>query len=322
MNLPDIYFEPEWGQLYAEKDNGIYSKFVFENESGLVYYSFIKRKIDIVIDGMSYYDIITPYGFGGPIVLQCKEGCKSKLLGSFKSAFDAYCAKENVVTDSCRFSPWLMNHLDFQHMYEVVPNFSTVGIDLSVEDVFMDEIKSKKRNMIRKAQKLGVEIHFDFEGKEIDSFIRIYENTIDKNNISDYYRFDASFFKRNFIELKDRIFIAYALYEKKIISIAFFLLGGEYLHYHLAANDTDYFGIPANDLMLYKVALYGKEIGKKYFMLGGAGSNKSLHSHKMGFTRYGEYPFHKGRRICDQEIYDKILHNCEKVDLNFFPSYR
>ncbi|NPD46744.1 GNAT family N-acetyltransferase [Lentimicrobium sp. S6] len=322
MNLPDIYFEPEWGQLYAEKDKGEYSNFVFEDENGLIYYSFVKRKIDIEVDGESYFDIVSPYGFGGPVVLHYAEGCKHQLLATFKIAFDAFCKRENIVTDSCRFSPWLMNHLDFEHMYEVVPNFSTVGIDLSVEDVFMDEIKSKKRNMIRKAQKLGVEIHFDFEGKEIDSFIRVYEKTIEKNSISDYYRFSASFFKKNFEELKDKICIAYATYEKKIISIAFFLLGSEYVHYHLAANDTDYFGIPANDLMLYKVALYGKEIGKKYFMLGGAGSNKALHSHKMGFTREGEYPFFKGRRVCDKEIYDKLLQNCTKVDMNFFPSYR
>jgi hypothetical protein len=322
LELPDIYFEPKWGKLYEKKDEGKHSYFIFDDEFGKVYYSFVKREISIKLEEQFYYDIITPYGFGGPIVISSVDGKKPELIENFKLAFDCYCIDNRIVTDSCRFSPWLKNHLDFSTMYEIVPNFSTVGINLSVDDIFMDEIKSKKRNMIRKAQKLGVEIQYDFMGENIDSFIEIYEKTIEKNNISNYYRFTKEFLKKNFEDLKDSIFIAYARYQDKVISIAFFLLGKEYIHYHLAANDPDYFGVPANDLLLYSVAEYGKKIGKKFFMLGGAGSNKALHSHKMGFTKKCEFDFFKGRRVCNKEIYDKLLDKCDFIDPNFFPSYR
>ena len=322
MILPDIYFEPIWGELYAIKENGTHQTFFHDSIHGQAYYSFVKRIIDIKVEDETYFDIITPYGFGGPIIIENKINNKNELLNEFKEAFDNYCSENRIVTDSCRFNPWLKNHLDFAHMYEIVPNYTTIGIDLSVDNIFMDELRSKKRNMIRKAVKLGVTIHFDFEGKYIDVFLSIYEKTIIKNQISDYYRFSKAFLLDNFNRLRGKILIAFAEYKKNIISIAILLLSDQYIHYHLAANDTDYNGIPANDALLYEIAEYGKKNGFKYFMLGGAGANTTLHNHKIGFTKNSEFNFYKGRRICNPDVYKKILINCNKVDISFFPSYR
>lgn len=322
MNLPDIYFEKNWGELYAIKENGIHQTFLLDSQHGQVYYSFVKRVINVKINGKTYFDIITPFGFSGPVVVNHRKDEKDKLLKEFKVSFDNYCLENKIVTDSCRFNPWLKNHIDFAHMYELIPNYSTIGIDLSVDNIFMNELSSKKRNMIRKAAKLGVTIHFDYEGEFIDVFLSIYEKTIIKNSISDYYRFSKDFLLDNFNRLKGNIIIAYAKYEEKIISIVLLLLSDNYIHYHLAANDTSYKGIPANDMLLFEVAEFGKKNGYKYFMLGGAGGNTALHRHKMGFTKKTEFNFYKGKRICNSEIYEKILANSSKVDKSFFPSYR
>ncbi len=322
MNIPDIYFDPVWGKLYAIKDNGIHHVFEYKSINGCVYYSFVKRKIDIKIDNNIYYDIITPYGFSGPIILDLKNNKKDELLSEFKNSFDDYCDENNIITDSCRFNPWLKNHLDFSHMYKLIPNFSTLGVDLTVENIFMDELSSKKRNMIRKANKLGVEINYDFEGKYIDEFLEIYKQTIMKHDISNYYFFTKDFLIKNFRELKDKIMFGYAVYNNKIISIAIFLLSYPYIHYHLAANDREFQSVPANDTLLYNIAEYGKKNNYHYLMLGGAGGNKALQSHKKGFTKKVEFDFYKGARICNKEIYDLLLKKCNKVDENFFPSYR
>jgi len=320
MNLPDIYFEPIWGELYAEKDIGTHHTFEYNSNNGKVYYSFIKRKIDLTIDSVFLYDIITPYGFSGPIVLETKN--KSVLLIEFKEAFDIFCEQNNIITDSCRFNPWIKNHEDFSHMYQIVPSFTTLGIKLDVEDIFIKEFSSKKRNMVRKANSLGIQIHFDFEGNNISEFLKIYKNTILKNNITSYYNFNMEFLLKNFKILKNKIFITYAEYENQIISIAIFLKSDKFIHYHLAANDTNYNGIPANDLLLYEVALYGKKNDFKFLMLGGGGGNLNLHNYKKGFTKDTEFDFYKGRRVCNSVIYDKILSKCNKIDESYFPSYR
>ncbi len=322
MKLPDIYFESEWGELYAIKDNGTHQTFLLNSNNGQVYYSFVKRVIDIRVDGKLYFDIITPYGFSGPVIIDCNVNRKNALLEEFKIEFDKYCVINDIVTDSCRFNPWLKNHEDFTHMYELIPNYSTLGIDLSVGNIFTDEISSKKRNMIRKAKKLGVTIHFDFEGEKLETFLAIYEKTIVKHNISNYYRFTKDFLLDNFNILRGKIFLSYAEYEKNIISIAVFLIGDNYIHYHLAANDGSYSGVPASDALIYEVAEYSKNNGYKYLMLGGAGGNAAIQRHKMGFTKKTEFPFYKGNRICNPKIYKKLLINCDKIDRTFFPSYR
>lgn len=176
--------------------------------------------------------------------------------------------------------------------------------------------------MVRKAKKLGVTIHFDYDGSFIEDFLMIYEKTIMKNNIPDYYRFSKEFLIDNFQKLKDKIFIVYAKYLNNIISIAIFLKSDQYIHYHLAANDPDFNWIPGNDALIYDVAEFGKNNGYRYLMLGGAGQNLSLRKHKMGFTKKTEFKFYKGRRTCDPEIYQNILNNCQKIDESFFPSYR
>jgi len=204
----------------------------------------------------------------------------------------------------------------------LVPNHTTVGIDLNVNNIFFDEFNYSKRKNIRKAERLGVTIHFDFQGKNLDSFLSIYEKTIIKNQIPPYYHFSKDFLLDNFKKLGNRIFFAYAEYEKKIISITIFLLSENYVHAHLGGNDTDYWEIPANDALIYEVAEYGKKKGLKYLMLGGGGGNKALHFHKIKFTKKSEFDFYKGRRICNPDVYNKILLNCKKVDNSFFPSYR
>ena len=322
LHLPDIYFEPVWGELYAIKDKGIHQVFLYNSIHGQVYYSFVKRIIDIKIDGETYFDIITPYGFSGPIVLNNKSGKKDELLKEFKAAFDNYCNENRIVTDSCRFNPWVKNHVDFTHMYELVPNYTTIGINLSVNNIFSDELNYSKRKNIRKAERLGVTIHFGFENKYIDCFLALYEKTIIKNKISDYYRFSKDFLLANFEKLRGRIFFAFAEYEKKIISITIFLLSENYIHAHIGANDTDYWQIPANDALIYQVAEYGKKNGYQYLMLGGGAGNQALHFHKIKFTRNSEFDFFKGRRICNPDVYNKILLNCKMIDHSFFPSYR
>ena len=102
MNLPDIYFESNWGELYATKDNGTHQTFLFNSNLGQVYYSFVKRTIDIQVDGKTYFDIITPYGFSGPIVLDNGINKKNELLKEFKAAFDNYCS-ENLIKRCKKF---------------------------------------------------------------------------------------------------------------------------------------------------------------------------------------------------------------------------
>ena len=43
---------------------------------------FIKREIPLLLDGKKYYDIVTPYGYGGPYIEKCVD--KGALLESME----------------------------------------------------------------------------------------------------------------------------------------------------------------------------------------------------------------------------------------------
>lgn len=104
----------------------------------------------------------------------------------------------NIVAEYVRFSPWLGNHKDFLSCYEIYPNQTTIGIDLKMRDIWSEEISSKRRNIIRHAQKLGVTVGFDYTGEMLDDFLKLYSLTIERNNIGGYYVFSKDYLKRHF----------------------------------------------------------------------------------------------------------------------------
>lgn len=260
--LPDIYYLPNWRELYKEKENGEAAEYKFENENGIVLYPYIKRKIDIPINGKYYFDIITPYGFNGPIIL---EGCRDrkKLVKEFNKEFQKYCEENNIIAEYIRFSPWFRNYLDFKEEYNLRLNKKTIAINLLVDDILTDEINGKRRNCIRSAIKKGVNIEFDFQGETIDDFYRLYQKTIKKNDISEYYWLSKDFLHKHFEKLKGNVFIANAVFNGIVISSSIFVYQDKQLHYLYSANDYEYTYLNGNSLLLYEVANWGKENRKR-----------------------------------------------------------
>ena len=321
MNYPDIYYLPEWLSLYAQRDGEDYGYYTLQCEYGAVIYPYVKRKVPYWVEGKQYYDIITPYGFNGPYIEECSD--KSKLLETFDTDFSVYCKQNGIIAEYVRFSPWLKNQGDFYQLYSIRDNSKTIAIDLSVPDILMDEIKSKRRNIIRSAQKKDVSINFDFSGKSIEKFCILYQNTIKKHDIGAYYQFPDSFIREHFSSIINKVFIANAEIDGRVISSSIFIHHDDNLHYHLSANDYSALKYQGNSLLLYEVALWGKENGFKRLHLGGIGvADKSLMDFKMSFTHSEGLPFYIGTKIRNEGVYDALakMHGDSKT--NYFPVYR
>ncbi len=96
----DVYYDELYGKLY-ETSNVEYVKYVYESSLGRVIHRFLKRGIDLSLDGKTYYDLVTPYGYGGPIVegLNLTDDQKETLIKDFGQAFEIYCKNEGVVSE-------------------------------------------------------------------------------------------------------------------------------------------------------------------------------------------------------------------------------
>jgi len=321
MVYPDIYFEKSWGELNSVliKD-GMYRSYTFENEKGCVYYHFIMRPAQPCIDGVQYYDIITPYGFNGPIVIDCEPGKREALVQDFDRDFDRYCREQSIVAEYIRFNPWLYNHKDFGAVYTLKYNDQTYAIDLSHGDFFKDEYSHSARNQTKKAQNSGLKIEFDFEGKTIEPFLSLYRQTIQKNNIGEAYHFSNDFLCRAFELCGASLFFANAYFEGKIVSSQLYLQHDRYLHGHLEGNDYAFKHLYANNLIFYETCKWGIEHGKEYVHLGGA-HHESLKAFKKQFTRKSIFDFYIGTKIRNQSIYDQLV-RINGYNPDFFPAYR
>ena len=327
VNLPDIYFLPAWGKSYEEKEqDGVQKVFELKNEWGRIYYQFILRTIPIDNDGKTYYDTITPYGFSGPVILKSAPDTLDKLLDSFEKAFQEYCDDNKIVAEYIRFSPWVKNAENFRNVYEMRNQGTTIYIDLTVNDFFMEEFSSSTRRQVRRAQKNDVEIEFDFEGFTIGEFHRLYELTAKKTNMEEYYLFKKEFLEDSFQQLKDNSFLINARHEGKCVSSCLVIHHGNHAHYHLMANDPEYYHLAANSLIIYEACNWGTSNNKKMFHLGGGGGDEHLDRFKRNFTKTEPLDFYAGKKIRNETAYEELVeykrNNGGIESSGFFPLYR
>lgn len=323
---PDIYFLPEWGKFYETKEEqGKHAVFEVEHEWGHIFYQFIVRPVPVKMGGLTYYDIITPYGFSGPIILSGNPEKKQQLIELFKEKFGDYCEEHRIVTEYVRFSPWLKNRLDFKALYDFRDNGHVQSIDLTGEDFFMDQFASVSRGQVRKALKNNVEIEFDYTGEHVEEFHRLYMMTVTKNNIDPYYVFSVESLRKSFETFKGKQFFLFAKHEGRYISCSFILHHGDYVHYHLTANDLAYSSLSGNSLIVYEMCRWGVDHGKKEVQLGGA-PDERLYRFKRNFNKTEPSELMMGKRIHNQAAYDGLVEakkNTVGIEYpGYFPLYR
>lgn len=274
----------------------------------------------------TYYDMVTPYGYGGFIFDTDPETTEIERIGS--ELWETL-ARQGVVAAFFRFHPILGNSLNSRDLLDVVDLGHTIGIDLSSAEVIWENIISKNRNMIRKAEKSGVEIRHGKGMELLDVFRNIYDETMRHDNAEEYYFFGREFYESLDRDLHDNYEIFYAVYEGEIIAMSIMLFGGSQMHYHLSGSRYEYRRLAPSNLLLYKAALWGSEQGFRTFHLGGGvGSGEdNLYKFKAAFNRNSDYRFSIGKKIINPEAYDRLcalrgLSEEDRKSIAFFPAYR
>jgi len=330
MQYPDVYYTPEYVKLFEISDCGTSESFHYASELGEIYYSYILRPITINAHKTDYYDIASPYGYGGPVILQNSGNSPNFLLHAFDEKFVEYCRTHRIVSEFVRFHPLLNNAEYCSCLYETEKNRQTVAIDLTVGDLMTECFSSKCRNMVRKATKNGVTAQFDFDGTTLNDFHRLYTLTMRKNVAPNYYFFTEIYFAETMQVLKGKIFILNALYEGKIVSAAMFMHHNNFMHYHFSATHPDYYKLACNNLILSEAAHWGQAHGKQIFHLGGGfttADDDPLFVFKKSFAQNGLRDFWIGHRIHDKNIYQELVELAQKektgsLKTDFFPLYR
>ena len=277
------------------------------------------------IDGV--YDSVTPYGYGGVLF----EGDTSEsMLQAFWKEYLAKMEEEHIVDNFVRYHPVLKNAEPMKSISNVIDLGKTIAFDLSSPDVIWENIISKNRNMIRKAEKNGIEIRHGKDLALFEDFRRIYNATMEKDNAEEYYFFEEKFYESVHNDLHDNYEMFYAVLNGEIIAMSIILFANKQMHYHLSGSMMEYRNLAPSNLLLYKAALWGCEHGYWTFHLGGGvGSGEdNLYKFKAAFNRNSDYQFSIGKQIFDEEKYDELVELRASKDGGFdreskyFPLYR
>jgi len=277
----DIYYRNDYSALYTADEGELFSFEYIQGDKKVVFRS-IKRPITTVaglaIDE-ALCDLETPYGYGGPVT-----NCFSKAFLS--AAFKAYkeeCAAQNIVCEFIRFHPFnpLARRAEFFDFHSLERQVVVVDLTLSAQERWAKYSKTT-RNILRKANKKLVRSR---NGDFLADFCALYQQTMDKNNASEFYYFETDYFKK--LASLEGVELLSVNLDSALVSSGFFMHGHELGHYHLSANNGELSRENGNYALLDFAFDYAKSLGCKWMMLGGgrtSDENDSLFRFKVKFS--------------------------------------
>ncbi|MFD1020666.1 peptidoglycan bridge formation glycyltransferase FemA/FemB family protein [Thalassobacillus hwangdonensis] len=323
----DIYYTPDYFRLSEKQEEGKGCAFYFENQYGAVLYPFLLRNLKSLSNEFTdWYDITTPYGYGGPLIVEEKD--RGKLLESFRQSFHAFCSREQIVSEFIRFHPVYRNHEGLKNWLDLAVKGKTVGLDVSHQADIWANMTGKNRNMVRKAMKQGVTVReANPENMEdFKAFNVLYTRTMQRANAKDFYYFNDAFFRHLTEEMGDQVKMFIAEHEGTPVAASLFLVGETMIHYHLSGMDERHANLAANNLLLYEAALWAQRNHKEIFHLGGGygGGDDTLFKFKRSFSKIDSHvlDFVLGRYIHDAAVYQRLVETCQSSPSDYFPLYR
>lgn len=297
----DIYFTSSYHHLYENKHSRAKCFIYCEDEKVALYPFLINDIYNYDLDD-KYYDIETVYGYGGPISNSDNE----EFLVNFEKNFMIFCSQNRIIAEFIRFHPLIKNQNIFKKNIDVVHNRLTVYLDLEkgIDQIWNKDIKSKNRNMIRKAQnnELSVSISSDYK-----TFKNIYEKTMNKVNANSFYYFNDEYF--DLIKDSNNFILLNVNKNEKTIASGIFMIYGDYFHYHLSGSLEEYLKFASNNLLLWEAVKLAHKNNTKIFHFGGGLSNSredNLFKFKSSFSNDAT-DFYIGKRIHNQKIYEHLI---------------
>jgi lipid II:glycine glycyltransferase (peptidoglycan interpeptide bridge formation enzyme) len=317
----DIYYQREYLELYLKKDDTIFEFKYIENDN-LFYSISIKRPINKIGEKKisdNYFDLETAYGYGG---IYCNTS-DQKFIEIAKNKYIEKCLNENIIAEFSRIHPFNHSCFNIKDFYDLlIKDRLTVSVDctLSKEERW-STYPSKIRTILRKCEK---ELIFE-KTNDINSFMKLYDMTMSKNNASDFYYFDEQYFN-NLLAI-DNVDLYVVRQNNNIIAASFFMFGETIGHYHLSANDYEYRKFNGNYFILDSIFDVAREKNMTYFHLGGGRTNVDddlLLKFKSKFSTIRK-DFYLGGKVFNQKKfteYNDLWKKQNETDLSYFLKYR
>lgn len=302
-------------------------------ESLLIVYTFDEHFIAIPliirsIPGSDFKDCTSVYGYCGPVsTIQFKD-IPPETIQQFTRALNAFFRERKIVAAFSRLHPLFPFQENLLKDFgEILPLNKTVSIDLhQPADKQWYNYRKSTRQHIRKALENGVTVRRTSEAKDLDKFIAIYYQNMERLSAKSYYYFSRDYFHHlmHASDFISELFVAEK--DGEIIAGIIVTICNGIMQYHLDGTNDDMLKFSPMKLLFDKARVYANEMGCTYCHLGGGygGVDDSLFRFKTNFSK-DFFEFKVWRKIVNQQAYNELVDrkfgdNIPSSD--YFPLYR
>lgn len=323
----DVFYLPEYVRAFMNEDqkNGIPLLLLYENKEDRAINVVFKR--DVALDEKfrgkipegKYYDLISPYGYGG-FMGEITD------YDELNRTYNVFCNERSYVCEFVRFELFSDYYAHYDGEVESRTHNVVRNLEISLDDIWMD-FKQKVRKNVKRANQNNLEIIIENTDDHLQEFLAIYYSTMDRSNAEKQFYFSKEFYG-TLNQMRDNIMYFYVASEGKIVSTELVIYGSENCYSYLGGTNRDYFELRPNDFLKYEIIKWAKGKGLKNFVLGGGyGADDGIFQYKTCLAPHGIVDFYIGRKIFDKDAYQKLLdirykEQQERLKESFFPAYR
>ena len=156
---------------------------------------------------------------------------------------------------------------------------------------------------------------------------------MDRRQAGGMYYFGRPWFETLLRGLGDSAVLFHALWQGRVVSTELVLVSAENIYSFLGGTDPEAFAVRPNDLLKHHVILWGREQGKRRFVLGGGFEpDDGIFRYKASFAPGGEVAFHVAHLIHDPSVYEDLIARRRRHEVDqgrtweprpdYFPAYR
>lgn len=320
----DVFYLSGYSRAFMRESpmNGVPTLLLYENGEERAINVVLKR--DVALDSKmtgrveegKFFDLITPYGYGG---------FWGRIVDwdQLNHTYSMYCIENNYVCEFVRFELFSDYFKHYDGEVETRTHNVVRSLEISLDEMWMD-FKQKVRKNVKKANSYNLSCIIENTTEHLDDFLRIYYGTMDRTEAEENYYFSRQFFT-DLNAIRDNIMYFYVVHEGKVISTELVIFGANYCYSYLGGTDQDFFDVRPNDYLKFEIIKWAKKKGLRSFVLGGGyGKDDGIFQYKLCLAPHGQYDFYIGRKVFNQENYDKLvrLRSGDNLNKSFFPLYR
>ena len=313
---------------------------VGDRERGLAW-PYLLRRIDAMegLAGTDATDVTSVYGYPGPIAWGCQPG-DPFLAGAWQEILEVW-RQQRVVSAFTRFHPLLGNAAIVAELpppadragmpLPLVPGGPTVSIDCRMDDGAARRGYAKVlRQEIDAARRAGLVTEVDEDWSEIETFTRLYGETMVRSGAGAEYTLGLSDVRRLRAALGGRLHLLVTRWKEAVGAVCLFTELDGIVQAHLAGTNEDLRHLSPLKVLLDDARSWARSRGDHVLHLGGgrAGNEDSLFAFKARFSP-NRHAFHTGRWILEPRLYREFvaarwrsLGACDSTGEGYFPAYR